>query len=355
MITKAGMNIIEKYVDEEYFDREKLIKYLNMHSIVGNEIFLYCDKEKGREGAHSYTNFLDNEYGYSPLPVSDFIRRVPFYFYVNDYSDLHRVGDLGCLISGVTRARFERQTSTMSLETLHQALEYMFYEKKLPLVDIFCYITNQTGLVAQTEMFLQWNHYLHLCDKLNWDNYFPEHFIASYNEALEKSGLQPIVYEIREMGIGDFYWRTGTQLQFEGTFPCDQNSKPIIKWIGLRIKNAGQIRCSQEKSKIGRLFIELTPNTTIHALNCYNYESDDDIWYQIYAGPQTMEFNHEILKINRKRLKYTQQRVADAIGATVRTYQKWENGETTPDGYYLLRLMNWLDIRDVQDVVRYTE
>jgi transcriptional regulator with XRE-family HTH domain len=54
-------------------------------------------------------------------------------------------------------------------------------------------------------------------------------------------------------------------------------------------------------------------------------------------------------------MKYTQRDVADAIGATIRTYQKWENGETTPDGHYLLRLMNWLDIRDVQEVVRYTE
>jgi len=68
-----------------------------------------------------------------------------------------------------------------------------------------------------------------------------------------------------------------------------------------------------------------------------------------------MEFDHETLKISRKRLKYTQQEVANAIGATVRTYQKWENGETIPDGHYLLRLLNWLDIRDVQDVVRYTE
>jgi len=226
----------------------------------------------------------------------------------------------------------------MSLETLYQALDYMLYEKKLPLTDIFCYLTEQTGLVSETEMFLQWNHYLHLCDELKWDNFSPDCFITSYNEALEKSGYPPIIYEIQEIPVGDVYQRTGTQIEFEGTFPCDQSGKPIMKWVGLRVKNAGQIRCSQEKSKRGRLFIELRPNTTIHALNYYNNEGDDDFWYQIYAGPQTMEFEYEILKINRKRLKYTQQHVADAIGATVRTYQKWENGETTPDGHYLLRL-----------------
>jgi len=64
---------------------------------------------------------------------------------------------------------------------------------------------------------------------------------------------------------------------------------------------------------------------------------------------------YKILKDCRKRLKYTPKDVADAIGATIRTYQKWENGETTPDGHYLLRLLNGLDIRDIQDVVRYTE
>ena len=93
MIIEAEMNIIEQYVNERYFDREKLIKYLNVHSTVGNEIFSYCDKGEGREGAASYANWLDEEYGYSPLPVTDFIRRVPFYFYVCDYSN-HHVGDL---------------------------------------------------------------------------------------------------------------------------------------------------------------------------------------------------------------------------------------------------------------------
>jgi Predicted transcriptional regulator len=51
-----------------------------------------------------------------------------------------------------------------------------------------------------------------------------------------------------------------------------------------------------------------------------------------------MEFDFTVLKERRKKLKFTQQEVADAIGATVRTYQKWENGDTTPDGHYLLRL-----------------
>lgn len=126
-----------------------------------------------------------------------------------------------------------------------------------------------------------------------------------------------------------------------------------MDWIAS--KKRKKYHCSQDKSSRGRLFVELTPNTIIHALNCYNNEEEDDSGIKIYAGPQTMEFDYEVLKFNRNRLKYTQQEVADAIGATVRTYQKWESGETTPDGHYLLRFLNWLDIRDVQEVVRYTE
>jgi DNA-binding XRE family transcriptional regulator len=206
-------------------------------------------------------------------------------------------------------------------------------------------------------MFLQWNHYLHLCGELRWDDLLPDCFITRYNEALEKCGCPAIIYEIGEIGIGDIYWRTGSQMEFEGTFPYDRNGNPVMRWIGLRVKNGGQIRCSQKKSQCGRgrLFIELRPNTTIHALNVYNDKDDNDTWYQIYAGPQIMQFDYATLKDTRKRMKYTQRDVADAIGATIRTYQKWESGETTPDGHYLLRLMNWLDIRDVQDVVRYTE
>ena len=97
MITETEMNIIKQYVDEKYFDREKLIKYLNMHSIVGNEIFSYCDKGNESNGKFFHSNWLE-KYGYNPLPVTDFIRRVPLYFYVNDYSNNH-VGDLGVRIS----------------------------------------------------------------------------------------------------------------------------------------------------------------------------------------------------------------------------------------------------------------
>lgn len=84
-------------------------------------------------------------------------------------------------------------------------------------------------------------------------------------------------------------------------------------------------------------------------------EDVDPEWVQIYAGPQIMTFNYKLLKKRRTELGYTQQQVADAVEANIRTYQKWENGETKPDGYYLLRILNWLDIPDVNDIITYDE
>ena len=67
-----------------------------------------------------------------------------------------------------------------------------------------------------------------------------------------------------------------------------------------------------------------------------------------------MEFDYIAMKTARTDLGMTQKDVADAIGASVRTYQKWESGDTTPDGHYLLRIMNWLNIDDVQELIKYT-
>lgn len=65
-----------------------------------------------------------------------------------------------------------------------------------------------------------------------------------------------------------------------------------------------------------------------------------------------MEFDSEALKEIRKRENLSQRQVAEAIGASVRTYQKWESGNTTPDSHHLLRLMNIIDIRDTKELTK---
>lgn len=351
MISNNELKVIEQYIDKEFYDTEKLIKYLNMHDIVGNEIFSYCDRKTDANGRNTYTNWLDDEYGYTPLPVKEFVHRIPFYFYAKDRSSEYK--HFGSLHELLSAAIGFQKNNKRSCDEVYDALDYMFYHLKLSLTDIFSYWIDQAGTVSG-DLFFQWNHYLHLCEDAGIDKYYPERFITAYNMLLEHFNMPLIIYEVGEAFIGELFIRNGTNVTFEGQFPCDNKGNPILKWIGVDASNIMNAKCTCEKSKTGRLTIEITPKTIIRLLNVYNNEDDDeDYWYQVYAGPQTMEFDYEVLKEKRKQLKYTQQEVADAIGATVRTYQKWENGETTPDGHYLLRLMNWLDITDVQNVVKF--
>ena len=182
MLTKLQLEIIDKYVKEDFYDKEKLIRYLNMHEMVGNEIFDYVDRKNRnlyRKEAHG--NILDGEMGYEPVNTETFVRRIPFYFYTWD-GDIN--SDRGCEdIENIFRhVWMEIKTGEISVESIYQDFEYMFYEKGIEPYYIFNYIVDQTGLVTQ-EYFFEWVEYLHLCDKLGWKNTIPENFITAYNMA----------------------------------------------------------------------------------------------------------------------------------------------------------------------------
>lgn len=103
----------------------------------------------------------------------------------------------------------------------------------------------------------------------------------------------------------------------------------------------------------GSLYVEITPKTKVWGLNVYGADEDDsDIWYDLYTGPLLMEFDYTVIKDKRLAIRMTQKQLAEAIGASDRTLQKWERGETTPDGHYLLRLMNALDIKELSEITK---
>ena len=287
------------------------------------------------------------------------MRRIPFYFYVppvekpidaaNNSNKSFR--SLECIIGSIYDNTF---TAEHPLEQVYVELEYLFYEKKLPLTRIFSYLIEQYKVVNAP--FLQWAKYIHLCDSLGWVDYFPKSFISKFNLALEESGQEPIIYEVENIGInGESFFRNGNIIEFRGQFPMDEAGNPVLRWTNIKVRNPVSITCNQEKSyRNTRLVIELSPRTVIYE-RYMGYSDTETRWHQIYVGPFYMEFDHRVIKAQRERLKFTQQEVADAVGATVRTYQKWEAGTTTPDGHYLLRLMNWLDLPDPQFVTAYKD
>ena len=384
-LSAEQISIIKRYTDPYRIDQDKLVAYLEKHKTVKVDVFEYCTTVSKRSwGARGFCSLLTSELAYSPLERTVFIRRIPFFFHQVPCGKEMRSG-LSYVIPVDRKPAFTAE----DFEAFYCDLEWMFYELRISLNDIFGYVSDQIyppklqdarkdshwsshmfeekGLQTR-DAFTQWRHYLHLCQKLNWSDYMPERFITRYNEALEAAGLEPIIYR----PLKDFYSyfaKDNNSYVCRGNFPCDKDGHPIMRWTTIRVNHPASIEFSGEGSSDGELRINLTPKTTIHVRDFYEEADDEEsgtegedeyddeplMWRQIYAGPQTMFFNHEALKNFRTEQKMTQAEVAAAIDTSVRTYQKWESGVTTPDGHNLLRLMCWLNIRYVQDLIIYKD
>lgn len=387
ILSSEQLAVVRKYTDAYRIDQDKLVAYLQKHRTIKLEVFSYCSKVSKRSmGSRGYSVFL-NESTYSAVDRDTFMRRIPFYFFQMPFGGDTRTG-----LSKVFPSDRKKTMTAEDYEAFYTDLEWMFYDLHLPLTSIYDYLGDQfttpslenkrgrfgsfltssileeCGLSGR-EAFPMWRHYLHLCQELGWTDYTPQRFISAYNFALEASGLDPILYRPLKDYIITYYTRIDDTYVFRGNFPCDKNGVPIMRWTTVRVQNVASIEFSGEKSRCGELRILLGPKTRIHIREFYENEDDGTeidrssvefieeplMWRQIYAGPQTMEFNHNALKQARIEHKLKQSDVAFAIGTSVRTYQKWESGETIPDGHNLLRLMNWLNISDPQELVIYDD
>ena len=382
-LTQEQVAFIERYINEDLIDKQILIEYLEKHRLIKNDVFKRCSKlGKAKPFSNSaYCHSLNSEEGFFPVSRSKFIRRIPFYFFADESTNVHRHSFLGPLL-------YSASGSSEALEGIYLELEWLFYDLEMPLEIIFGYPSsqlhmpeqkNQKGVfdtsiysralfgegskIGQVTLFKQWCDYLHICEQLSWTDYTPERFITKYNYALEAVGRESIIYEpVRRLG-GTYFVIGDHEISCRGHFPCDEDGAPILRWTSLKISNAKAITFDADRSRNGELTIALNPDTTIHFLEPEEetdvVESESDAehireWQQVYAGPLTMSFDSDSLRTFRMACNMTQQEVANAIGASVRTYQKWEKGETTPDGHYLLRLMNWLQIDSVQHLVKYS-
>lgn len=340
--TQEQLQIINSTIKDNS-EKEKLIDYLNRHETVGAEIFPYLIKSKPE---------INYEFMYNPVNCDVFIKRLPIYFYQKNDED-REIGRFSQYAMGLYENIGRDDEYPKKLEYLYNTVEKMHFHHNLDLGTIFNYPIAQTGYISRTELLMQWAHYLELAEEYKVSIKLPKHFIVDYNYMLEKAGEKPIIYEIHEQYLGEYIFRTGNVIRMEGVFPCDENGNPIMKWIGLDVENPTKIWAETDDRLKGYLYIEINPKTAIWGLNCWGTNEDGtDCWYQLYVGPLLMEFDYERLKQIRQREKLTQKQVAVAIGAAERTYQKWEAGTTTPDCIYLLRLMNILNIKEVDELTK---
>ncbi len=348
MITKDQEQFVKNYMSAEYFDSDKVISYLKIHDTVGDEIFdLALKSQTGRN-----IRLVKEGFGFHTTDAETFIRRVPFYFYEPDFSK-DQYGDLLSFFCG--RNRVEARED---IERIYTLLEKLLYGYKISISDILGYTVKLSGTYERNDLFYKWVDYLELCEKINVDNKCPANFLYEYNRVLELCGKEAVIYEPWLIGYNENFLRMENEIVVSGEFPCDNSGNPVLRWIGVWIENAAYVKASNcvsyggDSSLEKELHIGLTPTTKIYMPNIYNDDNDDcDVWYPVYFGPLVMEFDKKALEFFRSYKKVTQQRVADAVGVNVRTYQKWESGESIPDGYNLIRLMNYLNIDSVQSFV----
>lgn len=348
MISKEQEQFVRNYISTEYFDPDKVVSYLKIHDKVGAEIFDLSLKEQHKRNIR----LVGDRVGFDTIDSETFIRRVPFYFYEPDF-DKDEHGHLLYFFYG--RDNYEERKD---IERVYTVLEKLFYQYNISVPDIMGYTIKTSGLYGRNDIFFKWVHYLELCKQLRIDNRFPDNFLYEYNRILELAGLSSIIYEPGLVGYNEDFLRRDREIIIGGEFPCNEHNEPVLKWIGVWIENAAYVKAeacygmgntSKELEK--ELHIGLTPDTKIYMPNIYNSDDNHDVWYPIYSGSRVMSFDSEALKYYRNRMNATQQEVANAIGVQIRTYQKWEKGDTIPDGYNLIRLMNYLNIESVQDFV----
>lgn len=352
-------NIIKKYINSKLYDIKKLIQYLTIHDGVGSDIFSYVTLDVDYTNPRRMRGKLSFRYenSFPFVTVETFIRRIPLYFYEGDDRRDHfgLVELIDAFEVGYIRKNEKDRILQLDYETLYAKLEELFYDYNISAADIFNYYINQSGYCNRFDIFEKWLHYLELAKQLGINDYLPNNILYSYNFALERSGLEPILYEVGPyIDHNEYFIRSGKEILMGGELPVDNEGNIVRRWLLVNIENEKYINTYVEKEKpiLVEIHIGLDINTKIYIANIYNNEDDEDVWYPIYFGPQVMEFDCCALKFYRKENNYTQEDVARAVGVNSRTYQNWEAGVGCPDGFNLIRIMNFLDIDSVQFIIK---
>ena len=150
MITIEQENFIRKFIKKDTFNVEKIVSYLNLHDIVGEEIFEIAQKED-----NYYGRLVTRGYGYYPIDTEIFVRRVPFYFYTPNY-DKDKFGDLSDIIRAINGIHSYKIEDNKVLDDLYTTLEKMFYVRGMSIPDIMSYAHKIGETDSDGGFFFKW-------------------------------------------------------------------------------------------------------------------------------------------------------------------------------------------------------
>lgn len=364
-LTQEQELIIRRNVDTRYFDVDKIIEYLKEHETVSFEIFIKCCKKKV-----SYS-FLRC---FKPINRNIFINRLEIYFY--DIKDNDNGNDMTSYFAEyVNHAYFNDEEDPRyygepvfkeeyDLEPAYQLLDKVIVKYKIPLVKVFEYLKTYFGESIDYRKFNQWVSYIELLDEPNENNVFPSNFYYAINSELVKRGQNPrLVLVTTTSQKPTFDNETKSQyFSITGYFPKDADGKLILEWIGVWFEKIDEITVVDEPSMIDeedffffhnfsgegavKVQFKVNPDSRIFILRRIK-ESDGlyhNVWKQVFAGSKVTRFTFKPIINAREKLKLSQKEVADLADINLRSYQRMEAGESTPDALALISLMSALEI-----------
>ena len=361
--------IIRRNVVPQFFDVDAMVDYLKEHETVEFDIFTKCCIKKV-----SYSFLIC----FKPISRDLFIQRLEIYFYdiksPKGSNDMTRFfaeyvdysGLLPRSESGFPFAEEPVFKKEYDLEPAYQLLDKVISEFKIPLKKMFDYIEGFFGSDPSFKRFLQWSNYVEALDELNEENVFPKNFYYSINKELENHGQTPRLvlagYD-RYQGLSFDKDNKTQYVDLTGYFPIDPEGNIVLEWVGVWLENTDDYELLDDQviyddedfffmsnmagDGLRKLRIKVNPNSRIFLLSRQKEEDGvyHNSWKQIFAGSCVSKFTFKPIIEAREKLKLSQKEVADLADINLRSYQRMEAGESTPDGLALISLMSLLDIR----------
>ena len=384
-ITPEEENQVRKYVNPHFFQVEMMLDYLNMHDSITKEIFDTCITPRAAKSVQfTFIQLM------KPVSREVFIKRLPIYFYdinvstrseMTRFFDGYRDYELGETsledIFAMDLAEEDEYPEDFDFEHLYEVIDDVVFNYKIPMEKVLQFMNGQSGDVGIYEVFDKWYQYIKLVDNLTEENVFPDNIYYALNVELEKTGHDPIMYFPVIDRTGEYIaFRDGESFNIGGYFPSDEDGHVATQWVAIwpykvrdlteEEKERSKANWERQKKLKGKipalrttLRIPIGPETRVFIghedLVSNGAFSDDDVfrqyWKEAFSGSKIVKIDcSKIAKIREKR-GYSVKDITDGTGINIRTYQRIETGEGSPDALNLVKIMKFLEIEDYDELV----
>ena len=359
-ISKAGIDIIKQNISKEVFNIESIITYLENHDVITNEIFYELEmlNDYQKNQTKNYLTYYRN------INRETFIKRIPIYFY--DYSPISKKCSINdFFLSYFNGAKYDENMKE-AVERKMLMLENIIYYYGITLDQMLGYLYDQGGKDFLNYTFEKWYEYLELIGKTK-EHYFPNNVLTGLNYELKNKRGKEYIFspEIIRIEIHD-----DKAVKILGLFPTNSDGSIIFDWVGLWTENItkltsttrneyclveSKIKLVKQKQPmmINEVTIEVNTNSKIYVSKEQNIDgSIIPVWHDIYRGINRIEYDYKLISYYREKMRISQKDMSNDLNINLRTFQRFEAGETKPDAFDFIRIMKYLRIEDYEVFIK---